>query len=114
MGNLGLVKQPVSLGNVFLNKNININTISSSPVKFTSDIIEYAESNEYMGMKLLGKQKDIIENFYYSKNEYGENKYNTLVAIAGMRSSKSTLAGIIGTFEAHWWLSLEDPYSFLE
>ena len=112
MGNLGLVKQPVSLGNVFLNKNININTISSSPVKFTSDIIEYAESNQYMGMKLLGKQKDIIENFYYSKNEYGENKYNTLVAIAGMRSSKSTLAGIIGTFEAHWWLSLEDPWAY--
>lgn len=101
----------ISLSDLVLKgKTININTLSC-PVKFTNDIFEFAESSEYLGFKLHNKQRFIIEEFY-SKDITSERLYNVMILIGGMRGGKSAIGAIIGIFELHKLLSLDNPQEY--
>jgi len=78
------------------------------PVTFTTDPIEYAESEKYLGIKLFPLQKQFLEDLY-SVDSNGYPIYDEGVFIAGMRGGKSVLAAIIGTFQTHKLLSFDNP-----
>jgi hypothetical protein len=80
--------------------------IIKCPVKFTEDPIEYAES--YIGFVLRPIQKNmIIDLFSTDENDYP--LFDTLIAIQGMRSSKSVTAAIVISFLKMKLLAMDNP-----
>jgi len=68
------------------------------PVYFAENILE---------LKLWPKQIDVLREFYNPANGYNE-----LVLVWGMRSSKTFLASVIGSYECFKLLQYEDPAKF--
>jgi len=102
----------MNLSDLVLNgKTINVSTLSC-PVRFTNNILEFAESSEYLGFKLLPKQKFIIEEFYKRDPLSRERLYNVMVLIGGMRGGKSAIGAIIGSFELQKLLALDNPQEY--
>lgn len=59
--------------------------IIKCPVKFTSDILEFLESSDFMDLELRPTQKTIIEDLFYAFHPDGTPKYREAVVISGMR-----------------------------
>jgi len=60
--------------------------IVKCPVKHTADIIEYAESKEYLGIKLRALQRKFLEELFSKVGD--KNKFDQGVLCAGMRGGK--------------------------
>ena len=69
-------------------------------VKAYQDPVWFAE--EVVGLKLFPKQAEIVREFY-------EKDYKRLIWVSGMRSGKSTLAGLIAVYEFFRLITLRDP-----
>jgi hypothetical protein len=78
------------------------------PVRFTEDVIEYCQGEEFLQATLRKLQKDFLLDLY-ELDEKGYPKYDTGVFIAGMRGGKSMLAAIIASFQLHKLLAMQDP-----
>ncbi len=78
------------------------------PVRFTTDIVEFCEHEEFLGTKLRPLQKNFLVDLY-SLDDSGYPKYDTGVFIAGMRGGKSALAAFIAAFQVHRLLSMKEP-----
>lgn len=101
---------PSSKENADLASSDFLETAEACPLPFTNDIIEFAESEKFLGIKLFPKQKEILQQYY--TYEDSNRKYNTLIIIAGMRSSKSSLSAIISLFETHKLLAHVNPQKY--
>lgn len=62
-----------------------------------------AIARNILGVDLWPKQEEILRDFYIAGRK-------ELVICAGMRSSKSFLAGLIGAIETVRWLMLDEPW----
>ena len=65
------------------------------------------------GQNLWPVQKDIMSKFY-ELDENSQRKYTELIIVAGMRSSKTFIAGLISTYETFRLLSLPDPAKYYQ
>lgn len=79
------------------------------PVKFTDDMLEFLESDEYMGLELRPIQRQIIEDLFYTNREDGLPMYREAVVLSGMRSGKSAVASFICAGMTHDMLKYDDP-----
>lgn len=82
--------------------------IVKCPVKFTDDILEYVESPDFLDMKLRPLQKKFIEELF-SRDEYGNYKYEQGVMCCGMRGGKTVSAALIVTFMTQYMLQFDQP-----
>ena len=82
--------------NKFVPTKFSYNRIIKCPVRFTTDLIEYCESKEFLNIKLYPLQKKFIEELF-STDYQGNSKYNEGVLCCGMRSGKSWTAAFIAT-----------------
>lgn len=93
-----------------INNNFDLYTsykkIIKCPVKFTEDPFEYIEG--YLGYTLRPFQKTIIEDIF-SVDEKGKPLFSTAVLILGMRSGKTLINSVVGSYILHKMLSLDDP-----
>lgn len=78
------------------------------PVSFTTDPLEFAESDKFLGIKLRTLQRNFLIDLY-SIDDKGYPNFDTGVFIAGMRGGKSVLASIIAAFQLHQLLAYENP-----
>ena len=85
-----------------------MNTIKC-PVKFTNDAIEFITGSEFMDIELRPKQKQIIEDLFYSFKDNGKPKYNEAVVVCGVRSGKSVISALISEFLTHKLLAMDNP-----
>lgn len=83
--------------------------IIKCPVKFTNDAIEFITGSEFMDIELRPKQKQIIEDLFYSFKDNGKPKYNEAVVVCGVRSGKSMISALIAAFLTHKLLAMDDP-----
>jgi phage terminase large subunit-like protein len=83
-----------------------IGTKEVCPVSFTENIIEYCESEHYLGAHLRELQKDFL-NDLFSLDSTGYPRYDTGVIIAGMRGGKSMMAAMIASFILHKLLAMD-------
>jgi len=109
----------VSLSELILDKNyvpddnkdiiapFSFKKVIKCPVEFTDDPFEYIES--YLGYKLRKVQRIIIEDLFSVDSETQTPIYDEAVVVAGMRSGKSVLGGMIGSFLLHKLLAMDDP-----
>lgn len=86
--------------------------VGECPVRFTDDPIEYCESKEFLDMRMRPLQKKFVEDLY-SLNDKGQPQFSEGVFIAGMRSGKSVVAGVIATFQTQRLLAFTDPAAAL-
>jgi hypothetical protein len=84
---------------------------STKKLKAQRDILFFAEDPYFLGIDLWPKQKEILSTFYQTYPD-GSPIYNELIIYAGMRSSKTTLASIVGCFELYGLLILKDPAAY--
>tara|TARA_Y100000310_G_C20692985_1_gene823583 strand:- start:3105 stop:4631 length:1527 start_codon:yes stop_codon:yes gene_type:complete len=69
-------------------------------------------NNEYMGgQKLWPFQKELMAKFY-TLDDDGKRLFTELIIVAGMRSSKTYISGLISVYETFRLLSLPDPAAF--
>lgn len=76
------------------------------PVTFTNDPLEYAEG--FLQYTLKPVQRQVLEDLFTIGSD-GMPVYNHAVFIAGMRSGKSVLGGIVGSFLLHKLLAMDTP-----
>jgi hypothetical protein len=98
------------------NRDFNINVIPSKPkFTFAKDIFEFIESPDYIGEDLFPMQREVLDKYYNTKDQTDTRVYQELVVISGMRSGKTKLAGMIGSYELHKLLEiLESGQTFKE
>jgi hypothetical protein len=86
--------------------NVFYTKTNTCPVTFTNDPIEYIEG--YLKYKLRKFQKDVITDLF-EIDETGHPKRDVATLIIGMRSGKSLIGSVIGSFLLHELLAKEDP-----
>lgn len=98
------------------NRDLSINVIPSKPkFKFAKDIFEFIENPEFIGEDLFPMQREVLETYYNTKDHTDTRIFQELVIISGMRSGKTKLAGMIGSYELHKLLEiLESGQTFKE
>lgn len=103
-------------GNNKKNSDLAINFIPSKPkFKFAKDIFDFVENPEFIGEDLFPMQKEVLDTYYNTKDATDTRVYQELILISGMRSGKTKLAGMIGSYELHKLLEiLESGQTFKE
>lgn len=90
----------------FKEKNISFSTAIKCPVDFTDDPIEYVEG--FLKYRLKKVQRLILTDLF-SVDSNNNPVYKEAVVIAGMRSGKSVIGGVIGSFLLQKLLGMDDP-----
>ena len=94
-----IIESPYTNTN-FFNRIVKLN------VKFTNDPFEYIEG--YIGYKLRPFQREVIEDLF-SLDPNGIAKYDVSIMVIGMRSGKTLISSVVGSFLLHKLLQYDDP-----